>query len=69
MLTNALVERWFELDPNGARQWVLSHHANEEMLVAWARTEPRAVLANAASGGITKYSSAVVCRAGRAGGR
>jgi hypothetical protein len=40
LLTNALVERWFELDANGARAWVVSHPRDEEMLIAWANAIP-----------------------------
>jgi hypothetical protein len=49
-LLAALVERWLELDPLGARGWITSHPPDREILMAWARVDPTNALKEAFSG-------------------
>jgi hypothetical protein len=49
-LLAALVERWLELDPVGARGWITSHPPDREILMAWARVDPARALEEAFSG-------------------
>jgi hypothetical protein len=55
LLVIALLERWFELDVTSARDWVVSHSPDEEMLVAWAHHDPASALADACSGKRVKW--------------